>query len=89
MEIDSYLIICPYCGHAIDGYDEFEGDEEGESKEIECEECNKKFHARKVITIDYRTESDCELNGEKHEEGKYQCKKCDIYNCSTKSEGKE
>jgi hypothetical protein len=39
--------------------------------------------------VDYRTEADCSLNGEKHEKGKYHCNKCDVYNCNCDDEVKE
>lgn len=77
MEIDDYWVLCPYCqsenGDLIDY-------EEDEKIEFTCEDCNKKFTGRKVVKIDFRTESDCELNNEKHEKGEYKCKKCDVYN---------
>ena len=51
-----------------------------ESREFTCDDCGKKFMGRKVVTVDYRSEKDCELNNEKHEKGEYHCKNCDIYN---------
>ena len=81
MEIDNYHIICPYCKCECGDYSDFQDYDEDESKmELECDGCNKKFMAEKIVTIDYRTYADCKLNGEEHEKGKYQCKKCDVYN---------
>ncbi len=82
MEIDSYYILCPYCKSKCGCQEEFEGHDiwDEESIEMECEDCNKKFTARRVVTVDYRTEGDCKLNGEEHEKGEYHCKKCDVYN---------
>lgn len=89
MEIDSYYILCPYCKTKCGDYQEFEDYDDEASQEFECEECGKKFEGRRVITVDYRTERDCELNGEKHEKGKYHCEKCDVYNASMKEEVKD
>ena len=89
MEINSENILCPYCQSICGGYDDFEGDGfNDESKEFVCDDCGKKFECRRVITVNYRTEMDCELNGEEHEDGKYHCNKCDIYNNSYKREMK-
>ena len=82
MEIDSDNVLCPYCQNKCGDCDSFEGYNiwAEESQEFECNECGKKFEARQGVTVDYRTEADCEKNGEKHEAGKYHCKKCDVYN---------
>ena len=86
MEIDSYNILCPYCQNICGDRDNWENynlfDEE--TLDFECENCGKKFEGRQVVTIDYRTEKNCELNNEKHIKGEYQCKNCDIYNGSMK-----
>lgn len=83
MKIDSYYILCPYCQYKCGDHESFEGDNiwDEEPREFECEECQKKFEGRRVVTVDYRTEKDCSLNGEEHEPGKYHCKKCDDYDC--------
>lgn len=82
MEIDSCNVLCPYCQAKCGDQDSFEGaniwDEEG--IDFECEECGKKFEGTRCVTVDYRTEKDCSLNNEKHEAGRYHCKKCDVYN---------
>lgn len=87
MEIDSYNIICPYCQSKCGTQDDFEGYDvfEEESIEFECDECKKKFFGKRCVTIDYRTEGDCELNNEEHKAGKYHCEKCDVYNASMKA----
>lgn len=86
MEIDGNDVLCPYCQSVCGDHDDFEGydiwDEEG--IDFECQECGKKFEARRTVTVDYRTEADCKKNGEEHEAGKYHCTKCDVYNCSIK-----
>jgi len=81
MEINRENILCPYCQSKCGCYDDFEDDGfNDESKIFECDNCGKKFEGRRVITIDYRTERDCKLNGEEHIKGKYHCEKCDQYN---------
>lgn len=86
MEIDGDNVLCPYCQSKCGDSDDFEGEDiwAEESIDFKCEECGKKFEARRVVTVDYRTESDCEINGEKHEAGEYHCKKCDSYDCNVK-----
>lgn len=39
---DELRIICPHCGYEYDDYDAY-GFDEGETKEVECEACGKKF----------------------------------------------
>jgi len=82
MEIDNYNILCPYCKSECGDQESFEGCDiwDEESIEFECEDCGKKFEARRVVTVDYRTEKNCSLNNEKHIKGKHHCEKCDIYN---------
>lgn len=83
MEIDSYYILCPYCQSKCGDVDDFENcGWDNATEGFECEECGKKFEGRKVVIVDYRTEKDCELNGEEHKEGKYHCENCDVYNSS-------
>lgn len=85
MEIDSYYVLCPYCKHKCGEPENFEDDSwDDASQDFECEGCNKKFEGRRVITIDYRTEKDCDLNDEEHEPGEYHCNKCDDYSCVIK-----
>lgn len=83
MEIDDDNVLCPYCQSKCGDCDSFEGCDiwDEEAIEFKCENCGKKFEARRVVTVDYRTEKDCSLNGEKHEAGEYHCIKCDVYNC--------
>lgn len=95
MEINSYSVICPYCQSECGNSDSFEGMNIWDEQylDFECDECEKKFEGRRVVTVDYRTEKDCAMNDEEHEIGEYHCKKCDDYNCviehnrSRKSEG--
>ena len=83
MEIDSYDVLCPYCQTVCGSPEDFNEYNlfEEEPIDFECESCEKKFLCRRTVTIDYRTEADCHMNNEKHEQGKYHCKKCDIYHC--------
>ena len=86
MEIDSENILCPYCQNVCGNHDDFEDCNpfNEESKEFECEECDKKFECRQCVTVDYRTEMDCTLNDEEHVAGKYHCEKCDSYDLNVK-----
>ncbi len=68
MEIDSYYILCPYCKSKCGDWESF-SDSNDEKQDFECEDCGKKFEGEKCVTVDYRTEKDCELNGESHEKG--------------------
>ena len=87
MEIDNYWVLCPYCRNKCGDWENFNGESyEDEYVNFECEECGKKFEGKRVVTIDYRTERDCTLNGEKHIQGEYHCEKCDVYNASMKSD---
>jgi hypothetical protein len=87
MEIDGDNVLCPYCKAVCGDWESFNSEGyETETKSFECESCGKKFEGRRVVTIDYRTEKDCKLNGEKHEAGQYHCKKCDVYNCDCEDE---
>ena len=49
-----------------------------------CLYCGKKFEGTRCVTVDYRTEMDCRLNGEECEAGEYHCKKCDSYDLNVK-----
>ncbi len=89
MEIDSYYILCPYCKSQCGDWESFSSDSNDESQEFECEDCDKKFEGERVVTVDYRTEKDCELNNESHEKGEYHCTKCDVYNPHIKDVVKE
>lgn len=91
MEIDSYYILCPYCQSQCDTEEAFrEYDPFSEpSIDCECEECGKKFECRQVMTIDYRTEKDCKLNGEECVVGKYHCENCDSYDVNVEQKLKK
>ncbi len=85
MEIDSYYVLCPYCKNKCGEPESFENDSwDDSSQDFECDACDKKFEGRRVITVDYRTEKDCDLNGEEHDPGQYHCNKCDDYDCVIK-----
>lgn len=86
MEIDNYYVICPYCQTKCGDVDSFEGYNPFDDVILyfECEECGKKFECEQCVTIDYRTQKDCSLNGEKCEAGEYHCKKCDSYDVNIK-----
>ncbi|CAK0762117.1 hypothetical protein CCP3SC1AL1_3010004 [Gammaproteobacteria bacterium] len=75
-------IVCPYCNERWDNSWETIREEDS-IEEIECYECGKKFYGQKIVSIDYKTMKDCELNGEKHDfqpckyaERLEECSKC-------------
>jgi len=80
--IERDCLKCPYCDN--EDSDAFEMDFNDDKIEIECD-CGKKFWGEKCVTIDYRGEADCELNGEEHDleptgnEGQQECKTCGQY----------
>ena len=55
-------IVCPYCGEEVGDSWEFQD----ECGELECYECNKKFHWNRIITVEYCTSADCHDNDVKH-----------------------
>lgn len=74
-------ITCPYCStqYTDDSYDYDESDT------LECDNCGKFFDYRRVTTIDYRAEANCEANKESHvwkthvgkdSQTSYHCKVC-------------
>ena len=78
-------IVCPYCGREYeDSWEWGDGHEGGDIEE--CDECGKKFHWYRRLSVSYNTDGDCELNGEKHDYewvdtgskngGAWFCKKC-------------
>lgn len=83
-EIDSSFtreVVCPYCGdEKTDSWELGEGEDIGE---MECDECENTFYARRNITIDYTSERDCSLNGKEHRRvlAKHmdRCSECDVY----------
>ncbi len=79
-EIDSYYVLCPYCQNECGDFESFDNSMDDNSVYFECDNCNKKFTGSRVVTVDYRTKRDCDMNGEEHEAGDYHCTKCDIYN---------
>jgi len=90
MEIDSKNILCPYCKNICGNHDDFESCNpfDDNTQEFECEECGKKFECEQCVTVDYRTEKDCSLNGEECEAGEHHCKKCDSYDLNIKQKMK-
>jgi len=89
--INSDCLECPYCGSKDE--DAWEIDFNDDQVEIECD-CGKKFWGTKCVQIDYRGDSDCELNNEKHvleptdNKGQFRCKNCNqyIYDLEEKNE---
>lgn len=54
-------IICPYCGHEYDNYDAYDFDE-GDTSEVECEICGRKFDLEVKVSRTYSTKrSLCEM----------------------------
>ena len=63
-QIDSTLMICPYCK---DSYQP-EGENFHEDEEIEeCGTCGAKYYTYQSISIDNVARPDCELNNDKHD----------------------
>ena len=83
-QIDSTLMICPYCRESYQP----EGEDFHEDEDIEeCNSCGKKYYCCQSISIDNISRPDCELNGEKHDYQKavnfddlFICKKCGAVN---------
>jgi hypothetical protein len=84
IEIESE-ITCPYC--KVKGHDSWEAADSNDMEvedDRECDSCGKIFHWRRVVTIDYRSNKDCDLNQESHDYKKavtrngehYECEKC-------------
>ena len=72
-------IVCPYCGYEFSDSCEFQEND----GDIECD-CGKTFEYRRIITVEYCTSKNCELNGEEHDfqpskDSQYveTCSKCD------------
>lgn len=63
-KIDNDYVICPYCEHKSQAAYEHTDED---SRVVTCDECEKRFHLRDVISVDHRTRPDCELNGATHE----------------------
>ncbi len=55
--------ICPYCKATFQPEAE---DYSEDSREIECDECGKKYWLHQSFTVDHWTKPDCALNGEAH-----------------------
>jgi len=63
-EVDDNDSICPYCKHRYQVESE---DFDEEDKEVECDECGKKYYQHQSFMVSTFTTPDCELNGEEHE----------------------
>ena len=59
---DTKEIVCPYCGYEYGNSWEYDD----ECGELECDECGKKFHYNRNVTVDYSTSCDCTENSDKH-----------------------
>jgi len=70
-EIEAFArreITCPYCGYEFSDSWEHHGlDNDGDSQEEECPECEKKFHVKLDISHDYTSHGLCEENKEEHD----------------------
>lgn len=60
---DSTDSICPYCG---DRYQVESEDYSEDRREVECDECGKKYWLEQSFTVTHQTSPDCALNGESH-----------------------
>jgi DNA-directed RNA polymerase subunit RPC12/RpoP len=51
---DNSALVCPYCGHRHGDPDEFfrPGNED---TEVDCDDCGKRFAARRIVSVDYDT----------------------------------
>lgn len=59
--INERSLICPHCGHVYDDYDAY-GFDDGESEEVVCEICGKKFDLEVECVRRYSTKrSLCEM----------------------------
>ncbi len=59
-------ITCPYCGFECGDSWEYGLDSDGDTKEEECEKCNKKFHIQLNVEATYTTRGLCNENNMKH-----------------------
>lgn len=75
--------VCPYCFRENPLEDEYPRD--GDTEEIECCHCEKKFWRTTSISVDYSTVGDCELNGEMPHRlrVKYHVGNNTLYECAT------
>jgi hypothetical protein len=62
-EIDSSVVICPYCK---DEYEPEGEDFNEESRIEECGNCGSKYYLNQQVTYDNCTQLDCEINGDSH-----------------------
>ena len=56
--------ICPYCSHSYQVESE---DYNEDTREIECDDCGKKYLEHQVFAVETTTEPDCDLNKENHD----------------------
>lgn len=60
---DSENAICPYCKHSY----QVEGEDYNEDvREVECDECGKKYWLSQSFSVTHETRPDCIINGEIH-----------------------
>jgi len=60
-------IHCPYCNFEFGDSWEYGDSQSEDIGELECPNCDKKFHASRSISVSYVTNPDCHLNDEEHE----------------------
>ncbi len=60
-------VVCPYCGYEHGDSWEYGMEHDGDSTEIECCDCDKKFNATLSVEYNYSTSKiNCVDNGKKH-----------------------
>jgi len=60
-------ITCPYCAYEYSDSWEKGMDNDGDSQEEECPECDKKFHVCINVNVDYTSTGLCAENNEEHD----------------------
>lgn len=76
---DNNSSICPYCGV---GYQVESEDYSEDTREIECDECGKKYFLHQSFSVYHHTKPDCILNGEEHQYRRVSIKGREAYFCS-------
>jgi len=59
-------IVCPYCDYEYSESWEYGMEYDGDSTELECPECNKKFSVVMNIETTFTSQGLCEENKDKH-----------------------
>jgi hypothetical protein len=57
-ELDSFWIICPFCGYKSEGWDHYTDEMEWQEDDFECGECGEIFMAGRSVSITYYTKAE-------------------------------